>query len=166
MNEALAEFFKHNLWANLIMLDFCAELSDEQLDASVQGTYGSIRSTLVHLFGAEERYVMRLTDVQPTTPPSEQGSFPGFAALRKSAQQSGEALIAIAEQFDSARVLSGTWRGEPYTMRAIVPLLQAINHATEHRIHIATIVSQQGLEPPNLDAWEYGDIMAYVKQTP
>lgn len=37
-----------------------------------------------------------------------------------------------------------------------VVLVQAINHATEHRTQIFTILTQQGLEPPVLDGWTYG----------
>jgi uncharacterized damage-inducible protein DinB len=36
-------------------------------------------------------------------------------------------------------------------------MLQAINHATEHRTHIATILTQQGVEPPVLDGWHYNE---------
>ena len=35
--------------------------------------------------------------------------------------------------------------------------LQAINHATEHRAHVATILSQHGVAPPELDGWTYDE---------
>jgi uncharacterized damage-inducible protein DinB len=38
----------------------------------------------------------------------------------------------------------------------MVPMIQAINHATEHRVHIAAILTQLGVEPPTLDGWQYG----------
>jgi uncharacterized damage-inducible protein DinB len=34
-------------------------------------------------------------------------------------------------------------------------MAQVINHATEHRAHIATIITQLGMEPPNMDLWTY-----------
>jgi len=34
-------------------------------------------------------------------------------------------------------------------------LLQAINHATEHRSQVASILTQLGIEPPNMDGWTY-----------
>ena len=57
MSELLVELYRHNLWANLRMADACAGLTEGQLDASVHGTAGSIRATLLHIAGAEQRYV-------------------------------------------------------------------------------------------------------------
>ena len=157
MTNALVELFKHNRWANLRLLETCAGIDEQQLDATVQGTYGSIRDTFLHLVSAEGRYVALLTggQIQPST--SERDGFPGWETLRAAAQQSAEALIAMAQDFDAERVLRGTRGGEEYALSAVVPMLQAINHATEHRVHIATILTQQGVEPPTLDGWQYGE---------
>ena len=157
MATILVELFRHNLWANQRLLDVCAGLDDEHLDASAVGTYGRLRDTLVHLLATEERYVARLTDRQPERALSERDGFPGFAELRERARRSGEGLIEVAARTRATRVLRGTWRGQPYAMPVAVPLIQAINHATEHRAHVVTILSQQGIEPPQLDGWAYGE---------
>ena len=34
-------------------------------------------------------------------------------------------------------------------------LLQAVNHGTEHRSQVATILTQLGVEPPEMDGWAY-----------
>ena len=34
-------------------------------------------------------------------------------------------------------------------------LLQAVNHGTEHRSQVATIMTQLGVEPPEMDGWTY-----------
>jgi len=44
---------------------------------------------------------------------------------------------------------------------ASVPLVQAIHHASEHRTQVLTILSQQGIEPPDLSGWAFGDAMGY-----
>ena len=49
MVPLLVMFCEHNTRANLRLLDFCARLSDEQLDASAPGTFGRVRDTLVHI---------------------------------------------------------------------------------------------------------------------
>ena len=157
MTSALSELFTHNLWANLRLLDVCEWLDQVQLDATVPGTYGSIRDTLIHLLAAEGRYVALLSDRQPDQRFNARTGFPGWEELRVRARQSGEALIAIAEDFDASRVLRGTRGGEAYAIPAVVPIVQAINHATEHRVQIATILTQQGVEPPVLDGWTYGE---------
>ena len=49
MVPLLVTLYEHNTRANLRLLDFCAGLSDEQLDASAPGTFGRVRDTLVHI---------------------------------------------------------------------------------------------------------------------
>jgi uncharacterized damage-inducible protein DinB len=46
-------------------------------------------------------------------------------------------------------------RGEPFEIRAEIILIQAINHATEHRTNITTILAQQGAPTPDIDGWSF-----------
>ncbi len=155
MTDPFSEIF--NLWANLHLLDVCAHLADAQLERTLVGTYGSIRDTWVHLVAAEGRYVAVLSDRPPDQSFGERTGFTSWEDLRARGRQSGEGLIAIAEDFDASRVLRGSYRGEVHAMLAMVPMIQAINHATEHRVHIATILTHLGVEPPTLDGWKYGE---------
>ena len=157
MTDPFSEIFKHSLWANMRLLDVCEQLDDAQLERTVVGTYGSIRDTWVHLVAAEGRYVALLSDRQPDQSFGERTGFTNWEDLRERVRQSSEGLIAIAETFAASRVLRGSYRGEAYAMPAIVPMIQAVNHATEHRIHIATILTQLGVAPPTLDGWKYGE---------
>jgi uncharacterized damage-inducible protein DinB len=83
MSTVSVEFFKHNLWANLRLLDACSTLGDEHLSASVPGTYGSVRDTLVHIFGAEGRYVSRITRGEVVRPTPESAGFSLSAASQR-----------------------------------------------------------------------------------
>jgi uncharacterized damage-inducible protein DinB len=38
--DTLTTLFRHNLWANLRLLEQCAGLTDDQLKATAAGTYG------------------------------------------------------------------------------------------------------------------------------
>jgi len=157
MTTGLADFFKYNRWANLTLLDLCAELSDEQLDATTPGTYGSIRDTLWHILSCEEGYVRHFTGTTPLPPLKEMAEFPGFAELRRRAERSGSELITIAEQRDLSETF---WLdGGAYESPAIIVLIQAINHGVDHRSQIATILSLQGIEPPDLAGWGYNEAM-------
>jgi uncharacterized damage-inducible protein DinB len=49
MVSLLVALYEHSTGANLRLLDFCARLSDEQLDASAAGTFRRVRHTLVHI---------------------------------------------------------------------------------------------------------------------
>ena len=154
MAGVAVEIFKHNLWANLRLLDACASLSEEDLEATAPGTYGKVRDTLVHLFASEGRYVGEFNGKREFMLNEEQ-EFAGFEVLRTHAVTSGEALITIVGRTNADRVLRGTYRDQPYVMQASILQVQAINHATEHRSHIVSILSQRGVETPRLDGLAY-----------
>jgi uncharacterized damage-inducible protein DinB len=157
MSNVLVDIFRHNSWANERLLAYCAELDDAQLDATEDGTYGSVRDTLVHLFGAQGRYVHTLTGERPEPMVSERESWPGFETLRASAQASNRGLEEVAARADSMGPVSREWDGRIVELPVALLLTQAINHATEHRAHINTILTQAGVEPVALDGWSWND---------
>ena len=160
MNAGLSEFFKQNLWANMRLLDVCEKLMDEQLDATLMGTYGSIRITLMHIFAGEESYVMHFTGKRPEPELRTSNPFPGFDFLRTRARLNGERLIALAEQWQEGDVLHIPEGGQIYDIPAIIVLIQAINHGTDHRSQIGTILGTQGIAFPELSGWTYFDAMS------
>src|SRR3981081_2238003 len=59
--NAMLEMFRHNTWATLRLIEHCKGLGDEHLDATIPGTYGTIRETLRHIVEAEQGYLSTLT---------------------------------------------------------------------------------------------------------
>ncbi len=159
MGGHLIDTFRHNRWANLRLLDWCAGLDDELLDASAPGTFGDARTTLVHLVGAEERYVEYLTG---ELLPDERrlrldAPFPGLDVLRERVDASGARLIELAGSTPHDQVVRGHHlSGEPYTLRSTTLLIQALHHAAEHRTHVMTVISQHGVDVPETDGWSFG----------
>ena len=155
MGAILERMFKHNLWANLRLIDACAELRQEHLDATVPGTYGTIRDTLAHVVAAEERYLSAFTGEQPTSPLQEE-EVVRLPELRELARRSGEGFVAAAARFEDDEILRGVRRnGQPFALPASTLFLQAINPATEHRAQVSTILTHLGIEPPTMDGWTY-----------
>ena len=150
-----AEFLYYNRWANLVLLDACIGLGDEQLAAGLPGSFGTIYDTFVHIIRSEAVYYRRLTKVR-LEPPFAWDSRPTLAAMRPYAEEVGSAMVAAA-------VTTGPcWRGRRGMARANLPLpgrhaffIQAVNHGVEHRTNITTILVQQGIQPPAVDGWEY-----------
>jgi uncharacterized damage-inducible protein DinB len=151
----LVELFKHNRWANDQLLEFCGSLKDEQLDKSSPGTYGSIKDTLVHLVAAQSRYVLALSGNPSETEVHESKGYPGVDTLRKSSRETSERLVDLATKHQQDSTIEARYRNENVTLQVSTLLLQAINHATEHRAHVCTILGQQGVEPPVIDGWAY-----------
>ncbi len=154
MTSILVRLFEHNRWANLRAVEACAALTDAQLDATVPGTAGSVRETLMHIAGAEQRYVMRLSGRAPTY--GERDGRPGTGTLGQALDESGRALIDLAGRADPDEMLENKDRGPRPALPAATIYVQAINHATEHRSQLATIMTQQGVDPPDFSGWAWG----------
>ena len=154
--SVLVALFRHNAWANGKLLDFCEGLSDEQLDTTAVGTYGTIRDTLVHIVYGEVSYVERVNgNLPPNRPPDEK--FPGFAWLREVADWASEEMLQLALSARSDTMVTDSWPGGTERYKLTDLMVQALNHATEHRTQVSTIVTQLGLEPPNMDGWTWMD---------
>jgi uncharacterized damage-inducible protein DinB len=152
MGNTLEKLFEHNNWANLQIIQACSALSDEQLDAEPQSaTAGSIRHTLLHLVGAQQGYLSLLT-----LPLEERRRIPlEFARLQETATSSGEGLLALARG-SSNPLAARLQTRDGYLVEPWVVMLQAINHATEHREQIKSMLSALGVTPPDIDGWDFG----------
>jgi len=149
----LGKLFEHNNWANLKIIQACSALSDEQLDAEPQSaTMGSIRQTLTHLVGSQAGYLSLL--MLPVE--ARRRVSPTVAKWEESARLSGEGLLALARSekpLDNRLQTTDGYYVEPW-----VVMLQVINHATEHREQIKSMLSALGVTPPNIDGWDYGEV--------
>ena len=150
----LARLFEHNNWANEKIMQVCSALSDEQLDAAPQSaTEGNIRSTLSHLVSAQFSYWRLLT--LPREERLDKVDVP-FGELAASLKDSGEKLLALAKdtgKLPTARIQTR----DNYLVEAWVIMTQIINHATEHREQIKSMLTSLGVEPPSIDGWDYGE---------
>ena len=152
----LAKLFEHNNWANLQIIQACSSLSDEQLDAEPQSaTKGSIRRTLFHLVTAQQGYLLLLT--LPLEERLEPVAAPPFDELARFASSSGEALLALSRDESSITVIGQLQTRDGYFVEPWVLMVQIINHATEHREQIKSMLSALGLTPPAIDGWDYGE---------
>jgi uncharacterized damage-inducible protein DinB len=154
----LEKFFEHNHWANLQIIRACLALSDEQLDAEpTSATYGSIRNTLLHFLTSQLDYLRMLT--LPVEKRIElEPPHVTFDEIEKAAIYSGEAFIALAR--DTSRIFNETQIQQPdgYIVEPWAIILQAINHAAEHREQIKSMLTEQGIMPPRIDGWKYARV--------
>ena len=151
--EFLVKLFEHNNWANRKIVEACYALSNDQLDTEPHSaTKGTIRRTVLHLVHSQKGYLSLLTmpvgertDVAPT-----------FEELLDSVNASGQGLLALARgegvSLDSRLQTKDGFYTEPW-----VVMLQVINHATEHREQIKSMLSALGVTPPDIDGWDYGE---------
>ena len=77
--------------------------------------------------------------------------------LQETATRSGKGLLALAED-EAGRLPEGRIQTtDGYFTESWVVMLQAINHATEHREQIKSMLSSLGITPPDIDGWDYAE---------
>jgi len=161
----LADFLlrqmRHGVWANEQLIERCRALTDEQLELTVPGTYGTIRKTLAHIVASEEGYLVRLLGSLLHEPPLRE---PDLATLDQIAAHIPHVTSAVERLFakgspDPDRVIADTplrREGAPrFEMAAWAPATQFVYHGIDHRSQIDTILSTHGLETLDLQVWPY-----------
>ncbi len=159
----LADAFDHHVWATLRLIDACLGLSDEQLANTVPGTYGPILETLRHLVGADCSYLELLSagEVQPIDEDSM-----GLTALRLAMEANGPAWTRVlAGDLDPDVVVirfrdDGSEGHAPLGIR----LAQVIHHGTDHRSQVCTALTNLGLTPPEIDAWDFASAEGRLRE--
>ncbi len=156
IEDTLTTLLRHHLWANLTLLERCSSLTSEQLDTTMVGAFGSIYVTLQHIAMSERSYFSRISTGKlfdrSTYPPKMT-----LAEITDSLRQTGEGLIEWGQKIKADEFVEVDWDGTPRATPKTILLTQALQHAAEHREQIKTMLTQIGIEPPDLQAWEFFD---------
>ena len=151
----LADAFGHHVWATLTLFDSLADLTPEQMETSVPGTFGSILETVRHLVQADCSY---LNVIGGGARPQIDEETMDLAALRAEMEANGPAWTEVLdEEIDPEEMLLRI-RDDGSTLLAPkgIRLAQALHHGTDHRSQICTALTQLGMEPPLIDVWDFG----------
>ena len=106
----------------------------------------------LHPVASQRGYLSLLTlplEERPTVPPT-------FAELQESVSSSGEGSLSLARDGSSKPLKDQLQTRDGYFVEPWVVMVQAINHATEHREQIKSMLSSLGVTPPDIDGWDYG----------
>ena len=161
----LQDAFAHHVWATLEVLDACRELSPEQLETAVPGTYGSILDTARHLVGADASYLWTMTGGHVPRIDEDQM---GLVELRAAVETYGAAWSDLLSQDPDPDAVvvrhrdDGSETHAPFGIR----LAQAVHHGTDHRSQICTALTTIGIEPPLIDVWDFGNEHGRFLETP
>lgn len=151
-NQIILDSTRHNNWATGRLLEFCRPLTEQQLATPGIGTYGGILETLDHIIRCDGSYAGRLAGEKPDWTETTGAGFDELTRWNDEAGQLWEHIFF--EPFDTERVLiidNGT-----NSTRAGIFVAQAINHANHHREQVCSILTGFGIQPPDIQAWEYG----------
>jgi uncharacterized damage-inducible protein DinB len=77
--------------------------------------------------------------------------------MMESMRATGSGLIEWAVKVQAEDTVQLDWDGTLREVPKTIILAQVINHATEHREQVKAILTQLGIEPPDLQGWAYFD---------
>ena len=160
----LDDAFEHHVWATLRLLDVCLELGPEQQATTVPGTYGSILDTMRHLVGADVSYLATISGER--FPRIEEDGME-LPELRAAMERAGAGWrTVLAEGLDPDRIVARR-RDDGSEFRAPlgIRLAQVVHHGTDHRSQICTALTTLGIEPPEIDVWDFGGANGRVTET-
>ncbi len=80
-----------------------------------------------------------------------------FDELPDSERISGEGFVKFAREASVYPDGIHLQTKDGYSVEPWVVMVQAINHATEHREQIKSMLSSLGVTPPSIDGWDYGE---------
>lgn len=165
--SVLSEAFEHHTWATVKVLDACASLTPEQLQTNVPGTYGSIIDTLRHLVGGDSWYLSLMNDAVPAIDEEVEKTLdvPAMRALMEAHHPHWIRLLGERDDPDEVVVRHRDDGSESHAPLAI-RLAQVVHHGTDHRSQVCTALTTLGIEPPEIDLWEYGREKGSVIEVP
>ena len=175
MNETLFLFARHNIWASKTLLDVCRSLTPEQLTAPATATYGSIIETFTHVVTAEGSYLWSLGGPQTSWVAAAEQELEKYpepwsnAEAREQVVDLDELARRIDEterlwesffadeEFDPKRV--STLDLGTYECPAGIVMAEVFHHGSVHREQICAMLTDLGIEPPDVQPWGFADAM-------
>lgn len=156
----LRDLYAYDGWANGRVFDAVMGLPDGAADASVVGSFPSIRATLAHIVGAEWVWLRRWVGENPTSIPAW-SSGDDLAALRRrlhAIESERQAWFDQLTASDFTRVLAyRNLAGESHATPLADLFRHVVNHSSYHRGQVTLLLRQAGHAAPSTD------LVAYVR---
>ena len=153
--EDVQTLFAYNAWANERIMQAAARVSAEQFATPAHLSHGSLRTTLVHMLGAENVWRQRTQlGLSPTTLLKEP-DFPTFEVLRQYVIDEDQKWIDYAAEVTDAElqhvVHYKNTRGEPFSTPLWQIMAHVVNHGTQTRSEAAIALTEYNCSPGDID---------------
>ena len=157
-SDVLRASFAYHTWATRSLLDAIERLAPEDLDARIDGTYGSIAATLTHLVDADARYQLRMRD--PSPPSAEDRAAPlSITELRELVEEQERRWNDLLDELErgglDASIVTRAVDYPDIEHAETLLFLQALHHGNDHRTQVCSTLGALGLDVPDIDVWEY-----------
>ena len=158
--ETLRELYAFNRWANAKTLESVSSLTADEYGRAIGGSFGSVRGTLVHLYGADWVWLERFQGRSPRAMPDgeELATLEVLAAKWLAVQDARDEFLAtLTPQRLEAPLSYSGFDGKAFTRVLGGALFHVANHGTYHRGQVATLLRQLGRTAVSTDYTRYLD---------
>ena len=165
--DMLRLLYAYNDWANERILDEAGKLTSAQLFEPIDGGFGSIHQTLVHLMETEWIWAGviwrgKAIGIDWETVELDPADFPDVAAIRvrwteiRADHQDFVAALTPDGENSPNQVVAWDAEAGAVWRRPLWPLmLHLANHGTQHRSELAMLLTRFGHSPGDLDLTRY-----------
>jgi len=144
--------FDYDRWATQKQLDVVKTLSVEQYERELGSSYGGIRGTLVHIYGAQLIWYSRWKGTSPTSLAAV-SEVPTFGVLREKWQRLQKDIqqyvSGLTEETLNASLPYNDLKGNLNKQPLAHLIRHLINHSTYHRGQITMMMRQLDVAPPS-----------------
>jgi uncharacterized damage-inducible protein DinB len=156
----LTMLYDYSYWANARLFQAIARLTDEEFTRHVAGSYGSVRTTLVHMMSAESGWLERCGGPPRGSGPLTPSDFPTLDAVsRRWTTIEGQVREFIASQSDADLDRRIAYTIPQINLSGAGRIGDLLHHAAVHNIHhrgqASLLVRALGHTPGNVDILFY-----------
>ena len=159
--DDVADLFLYGRWANDRIFEAVARLSDAEFAQEAGGSFGSVKATLLHMYGADWVWMERFQGRSPRAMPGDGRQAATLAEVRTKWEPVQEQLRAFVLEQTPATLASPlrytSFAGESFTRVMSDALVHLVNHGTYHRGQVVTLLRQLGKTAPATDYIRYVD---------
>lgn len=149
--ELLVALYSYNTYANRLVLDAVAHLSDEEFTRPASPSHESVRTLLLHMLDVETFY-FKHAQGQPLPPrPAEAPTLAQIRAYVDQLAQEQEAFVRSLAENDLKREVECQLQEHWFRLPVWQMLTQAFVHSTHHRGELSIVLTGLGYPLPTLD---------------
>jgi uncharacterized damage-inducible protein DinB len=156
--QEMRTLYDYNAWANRRSIEAASALTAEKFVQPMGSSFGSVRDTLAHIWGAEWIWLERFQGRSPSSLP-DTTQFQDMASLRERWDELEARLLSFARglsQADLERVFEyKTLKFGVYRNPLWESMQHLVNHGTYHRGQVTTLLRQLGAQPIATDLMHF-----------
>jgi uncharacterized damage-inducible protein DinB len=154
--------YDYGYWANRKLMEPLGRLTGEEFTEKICGSYGSIRTTLVHIISAEWGWMARCGGPErgPRLKPEDFPTLQSVTDTQNKVEHHVRTFLSTLEDEDLRRAVRyANESGEKRSLLIEEMMLHAANHSTHHRAQVCLMLRELGHSPGNIDLlFYYGEV--------